>query len=390
MAENGIYNILDFGADPSGKESSTKAIQQAIDAAGSFGDGQGGVVLVPPGTYLCHDLQMHSCVRLQGCATWGYRNIGNCVLRLEDTEDARCMINLTGAFSCTVADLVLQGTGEAEDRMVHGVYLYLERLGRHGGLKEENIPTIRNCKMEDFSGDGIHFHNIWCFRVASCQMRRCRNGLYLRGVDGFIIDNWFSRNREWGIFCDAESGANSAVMVTSCRIEWNGAGGFLLDSASKWQITNCNFDKNFGPAIHCASSGNRRCPHSFGASITGNIFNRCGYTDDEERSFHLIMDGVYNMVVTGNTFLAGADDNHTGPVFPKYSIKVKDLKSVVIANNVLQNACTKQQLVDHGGHYEPKGEGDENSGLIYANNVGGIVPQSCYADARYFAYRKDS
>src|SRR5688572_18882103 len=42
------YNVLTYGADPSGVADSTAAIQQAIDAAGAAG---GGVVYLPAGTF---------------------------------------------------------------------------------------------------------------------------------------------------------------------------------------------------------------------------------------------------------------------------------------------------------------------------------------------------
>lgn len=43
-----VYNVLDYGADPSGDTDSTAAIQAAIDDAGSSG---GGVVYMPQGTF---------------------------------------------------------------------------------------------------------------------------------------------------------------------------------------------------------------------------------------------------------------------------------------------------------------------------------------------------
>lgn len=387
---NGIFNIQDYGADPTGKISASAAIQAAIDAAAAYNDGQGGVVLVPPGTYLCSDIHLKREVRMIGMGTWGYRTTGDCVLQLEDKQDAICVLDLSLAYSATVENLVLQGRGESPDAsMTHGFYLSHPDIGRAGGQKEENIPTLRHCKAEDFSGDGIHYDNVWCFRITGCQVRKCRNGLYLKGVDGFILDNWFSRNREWGIYCDGLSSANSAVMVTACRVEWNGQGGFHLDSAGKWQIANCNFDKNFGPALECVSCGNRRCPTSFGITATGNIFNRCGYTPEEARSAHVLLDNVFDVCLTGNVFLAGADDDHTGPVYPVYSVIAHGLKNTVITQNVMQNSCTKRQLLDRGEHYTPQSAEDENAGLVWQNNFGAPASAACYAYGKYFMPSKD-
>ena len=55
-----IYNVLAYGADPSGAANSTNAIQNAINAAQSAG---GGVVYLPTGTYLVA-LNGNSCLRI--------------------------------------------------------------------------------------------------------------------------------------------------------------------------------------------------------------------------------------------------------------------------------------------------------------------------------------
>ncbi len=55
-----IFNIVDFGADGSGKKNSGKAIQQAIDACGK----SGGRVYVPAGRFLSGFLRLRSDVEL--------------------------------------------------------------------------------------------------------------------------------------------------------------------------------------------------------------------------------------------------------------------------------------------------------------------------------------
>ena len=55
------FNVLDFGADPTGVALSTDAIQQAIDACNEQG---GGTVILPSGLYLTGPLTLKSNVRL--------------------------------------------------------------------------------------------------------------------------------------------------------------------------------------------------------------------------------------------------------------------------------------------------------------------------------------
>ena len=55
------YNVLDYGADPTGIELSTKAIQDAIDRCNAQG---GGTVIIPAGMYTTGPITLRSNVRL--------------------------------------------------------------------------------------------------------------------------------------------------------------------------------------------------------------------------------------------------------------------------------------------------------------------------------------
>ena len=59
---DGVFDILDYGADRSGKKLSTAAIQSAIDACSEAG---GGVVSVPKGDYLVGTLNLRSNVEFR-------------------------------------------------------------------------------------------------------------------------------------------------------------------------------------------------------------------------------------------------------------------------------------------------------------------------------------
>ena len=51
-----VFDITQLGAVPDGITDATAAIQEALDRAGEVG----GVVAVPPGTYLTGELHMHA------------------------------------------------------------------------------------------------------------------------------------------------------------------------------------------------------------------------------------------------------------------------------------------------------------------------------------------
>ena len=390
------YNILNYGADPSGQQDSSEAIQRAIDEAAADNKNLGGIVYVPSGVYLCSNLKMKTGVTLQGSGSWGYRRMGGCVLMLNQNKaEAKCLIDLTGAYACTLSDLTISGSSDgrapgacrADGSGIHGVYLDYPALGARGGKTEEDIPTLSNCKVCGFSGDAVHYHNVWCFRIQHCQLATSENGLYLCGVDGFIVDTWFSANRQWGINTGDQE-YNSSVIVTSCRVEWNRAGGFFVSGARNWQITSNSFDRNFGPAVHLDSNHSRVVPYSNTISVVGNNFNRSGVGRTGDAASHLVLNEVYNVSVTGNTFMAGAEDNYQGEVTPKYGIVVRALKSAVISANTLQNACTEAILVDYGDHYAKESLDDPLDGLIFEHNPGCVTLPACYAMPGYFLSQK--
>ena len=386
-------SILSFGADPSGKLDSTMAIQQAIDRAAMQG---GGIVEVPAGRFLCADLKMKTGVTLQGCASWGYKRMGGCILMLNSSKtDATCLVDLTGAYACTLRDLTISGSTDGWEKGaartdgsgIHGVYLSFPALGPRGGKTEEDIPTLINCKVCGFSGDAVHYHNVWCFRIQHCQLAASENGLSLCGVDGFILDTWFSANRRWGIHTE-EDAYNSSVIVTGCRVEWNEAGGFYVTGARNWQITANSFDRNFGPAVHLDSNHSRIVPFSNTINLTGNNFNRSGVGREGDAASHLVLSEVYNVSVTGNTFMAGAGDDYQGEVTPKYSIVARALKSAAISGNALHNGSTEKVLLDHGGHYEKRSAEDPLCGLRWEANPGCTTLPACYAVPGYFLSMK--
>jgi len=73
--ENGEYNILKFGADKTGKNLSTDAIQKAIDMAANCG---GGTVIIPAGIYKSGTIHLKSNIRFdiqEGATIIGSENI---------------------------------------------------------------------------------------------------------------------------------------------------------------------------------------------------------------------------------------------------------------------------------------------------------------------------
>lgn len=330
------FDITAYGAVGDGKTDCTAAIQKAMDDAAAVE----GTVLVPPGKYLTGRLKMGVRSRLQGYSGWNYRANGLSTLILNDPE-ASCLLDITGAFGCTITGICLDGRGLG--RGVHGIYLYWER---YNGGAEEDTPTIDDCRIGHFTGNGVHLEHIWCFSLRHSMLHNNRGcGLYIDGWDAFILDNWFSGNRRTGILGGP---VVASVTATGNRVEWNGMGGFWFKNGDSINLTGNFFDRSFGPAIKLGDGG-----HFRDCAITGNVFRRSGCADNQHfaspyESTHVYFDGASNISLVGNTFAWGVDDTGHGTRSPDYNIFMANVDAVVVQGNVMKNGAVKGSIVYDG------------------------------------------
>jgi len=329
---NTIFKITDFGAVGDGKTVCTEQIQAALDAAGACC----GTVEVPPGTYLTGKLKMHESTVLNGSAAWSFGRFGSSIFKLCD-ENADCMIDITGAFGCMINGMSLDGAYLGKN--IHGVNLYWEK---YNGGGREDTPTIDNCRIGNFSGDGLHFEHVWCFSVRHSQMFGNAAGLYLDGWDAFIIDNWFSGNRNGGLLGGP---CTAAITTTGNRVEWNNRGGFIFFNGDSINVTGNFFDRSGGPALIFGDE-NRGCNT---ATVTGNIFRRSGkpYSEfkDPYDSSHIRLHNNKNITVVGNSMLLGQDDGGGGVLSPDYSLIMIGNQCCIFKDNTLLNANIKESFV---------------------------------------------
>lgn len=339
-----VFDIRAYGAAGDGTTDDTAAIRAAVrDAAACR-----GTVLVPPGRYVTGKITLAPGVRLEGKSAWSFRSYGASEFLLRDGEED-CMIDITGAFGASIAGMSLNGRGLGE--RVHGVMLYWKK---YNGGSEEDTPAIDDCRIGNFSGDGVHLEHIWCFSVRHSML--CHNGgagLMMDGWDGFLIDNWFSGNRGCGVLA---SPVGASVTATGNRVEWNRTAGFLVTGGDSWNITGNFFDRSFGPALHL--SGVRDF------AVTGNVFRRSGKPDGMQfatpyESSHILAEHVSNLTVTGNTFAVGRDDGGRGVWSPEYGAVLFGCAASVFAQNAMHHASLRERIVREGC-----------TDTVFADNVG--------------------
>ena len=346
-----VFDITEFGAVGDGITDCTRAVQAALDVASKCM----GKVIVPPGKYMVAGLKMYGDgVSLEGCSAWSFRNPGASVFVL-NRDDVDCMIDISGAFGCTIKGMSMIGGKKGEN--IHGIKLYWPA---YNGGGQEDTPTIDDCRIGEFSGDGLHFDHVWCFSVRHSMIYGNGGaGLLISGWDAFIIDNWFTNNKGGGI---KNCGYVASITATGNRVEWNRTGGFIFERGDSFNFTGNFFDRTFGPALVLGSDDGVVNL----ATCAGNVFRRGGAYDkephaDKYQSSHLLLNHCTGCVFTGNTMKVGEGDGAVPPISPDYGVVMKNCETCILKDNVMRDGSLIENLVL---------ENNENCSI--ENNIGYI------------------
>lgn len=329
-----VFDITDFGAVGDGKTDCTAAIQTALDRAGEVH----GCVTVPPGTYLTGELKMRTNTRLEGMAGWSFGVDGLSIFKLND-PNAKYMIDITGAFGVTIAGISMDGGCLGNN--IHGIHLHWDR---YNGGGREDTPTIEDCRIGRFTGNGVHLEHIWCFSVRHSMINNNYGaGLYVDGWDGFIIDNWLTANKQGGMIgpCIA------SVTATGNRVEWNTVVGLKLTFGNSVNVTGNYFDRTFGPAIWIGETDGKKFENT---TVTGNVFYRGGCPDrcqfgSEYESSHVYIANGLNVTVTGNVYKVGVNDDGSGTRSPQYGIVVNNSDAIIVQSNTMRLGYMNKGIV---------------------------------------------
>ncbi|MBR6739541.1 MAG: right-handed parallel beta-helix repeat-containing protein [Clostridia bacterium] len=354
-----VFDITEFGAVGDGVTDSTEAIRAAAAAAAEVH----GVIMVPPGVYCSGSFHLGEGVTLQGMAAWSYRSDRGSVIVLNDPE-ADCLVDITGGFGCAIKDICLNGRSLGKN--IHGVKLEWER---HNGGGEEDTPTVDNCRIGNFTGNGLHFSRVWCYSVRHCMIfANSGAGLYMDGWDAFILDNWFAANAGGGIRCGQ---CLAAVTMTGNRIEWNGIGGVIFASKCNGDSVNINgnfFDDCGGPAIKAVIGDTAML---FNVTVTGNTFRRSGKHngngfENPYYSSHIYLEHCINWVITGNTFCCGDHDPEANMIRPEFGIAYGNCESIMISKNIMNSGAKQQNTIDLGNTKD----------IVISENIGNTLGEN--------------
>lgn len=328
-----LFNVKDFGAKGDGKTSDSAAIQKALDEAGKVQ----GTAYFPSGRYLCSNLKAKEHTTLLAEPQWGYSGEKGSLLVLE-SEEADCLLDITGAFGVHIKGLSLIGIRGAK-KQIHGIMLNNEK---DFSPKEDSL-VIDDTQVMNFSGFGVFLNRAWLFIIRHSYIRSNNmGGIFLYGYDGFVLDNQISANGNHAMELAKYSGS---MMFTANRVEWNRGCGFYGKNDGSINLTGNCFDCNWGPAIDLRESNN--------CTISSNVFRRCGRSDSvggDDMSCQANLEGCSGIAMSCNSSGAGKMDRGKGDIRPKYGLKIKNLAYSVIDSNTFFNGFTDTMIVDGGSH----------------------------------------
>lgn len=206
-------NVSEFGADPTGKQDSWDAFEKAINH-------RGGRIYAPGHYRLSRGLHVRNYVRLTGDM--------HQLSSIRFDSGGLTIHNWKTALAAGYGKLHPAENSIFEGLTFGGVAFPADQSKSHG-FTLLAAAIIRDCVIENFSGNGVHIEadakhhdsnaNRW--RMNNVTVRNCENGIYTRGGDanaGSAIECDFRKNRLWGIWEESFLG-NSYLC---CHVGYNG------------------------------------------------------------------------------------------------------------------------------------------------------------------------
>ena len=221
------YNILDYGADPTGANDSTAAIQ-AADAAAAV---DGGVIYAPPGTFIAEGLVPSSNTRWVGAGT------GATILKLKAAATSPLIAQVVSAggtfHDWSIEDMTLDGNGTTTQ------YTLAIDTSANSNITYYNLTAI-GCTFQNGYVGAFHAGNNSSSGPTTNGMKwqRCRfsanqYGLAFGGTYGEEVSHcYFARNTLWNL-CTLSawevpltggSGPTACPIIDDVRVE--GIGNF--------------------------------------------------------------------------------------------------------------------------------------------------------------------
>jgi hypothetical protein len=200
------HNVRDFGATGDGVTDDTESLQRALDAARAAG----GIVFLPPGTYLTRRLTLHSRVHLRGSG-----------------GDATVLRLAPGANTAILESHRFEQ--EKKARSNGGIAVFSVRDLTLDGNRAQNNPV----------GYGLRVYG-YGYELADLTVFNC-------GADGIVSD--------WGTAGDLPAPSHQMESrITGLRTHDNGGHGVNFAGPHDSMFLNCLSFQNAGTGFHLAGN----------------------------------------------------------------------------------------------------------------------------------------
>lgn len=287
---------IDYGAKGDGSSDDSNAFNQAL--------ANNAAVYVPPRRYLVGNVVINSGNSLIGA-------VGGPLYSHDPAGTRPALIAKQGA---TYVLDVHKATGFA----IEGLLIDGLNNNPNGISDGSSFGTLRNLTVVNCNyGLGGSLSNGYSdvLRITDCEFGQCRTGL--SNLDDSTITNCaVSTNYGDGIYMGDGSGATNFIAL---RSEWNAGYNVNLYNAIDVQFLGGMFDRGSNAGLF--ANGCR------GLSLTGMLFRRNAANDITTTSSNRIADchtffqNCASVLMTGCRTRAGAGDNGTGAVSPKYAVR---------------------------------------------------------------------
>jgi len=377
MIKGAVYNVLDYGADPTGTNNSTAAIQAAIDAAAATvgtpfpSASGGGVVYFPTGVYLSGALNITSpFISLQGDGPTASQiqssGIVNPLLKVSSGNPSS-----PATFNMFIRDLKFIGGGAANNiLMIENIaWFHVQNCWFEGdnstvttvALPECLVGTFENCIIRQATGYAVHIYenvgygsqpNMLTFNT--CNIYRGETfGLFAENVNqlalnncGFEVSGNVADTNHGGIHIKNASpdGLAPGVVLHGCWFESNIGVNIRVSERSYTSgatfIHECNGiggNVVYGVYVATPSLGNRSTAHIYDSSFQ-NATSRDIFFDTGTSG------SIYNSIYA--TILLSSTSVNAFPYFSGYSLSSAELQS--FGSNILTDNSTTPSVVRAG------------------------------------------
>jgi hypothetical protein len=241
LSNNAVYNVKDYGAKGDGVTQDHLAIQAAIDDAVLTG----GIVMFPPGHYICGDTLVITGygVTLQGAGSFGGSDIRG--TRIELISVNRDLLQIKSSLtiatqSIVVQDIYFTGPGAAAGATGHGIHTFCgSATAQVLGRVELRRVAVSNFREHGVFFDGTLQHGGTWFQTLKQFV------VSLNGKDGVRIDSliqsviedgYILDNGNYGLNITGRNGAadyvSKAITVTRVSSETSGFYNLNLESCT--------------------------------------------------------------------------------------------------------------------------------------------------------------